>query len=349
MKKNVFLTIVLASLVLGCTAAGAGEETKLSGTQGLGILSFGTQSSTSIYPGSQLFLSLLLRNNALGSTSENVTVSLENVRPFTLIDCTGSLVDPEQDRLDNDSCSNPILFSDNGLLNSQHKLNYVFPDEELEVLWLLRAPTGGETAHNSYDHKIYVYLNYNYTMRSSVNVIGLSQDEVMKRRTEGVQVTGVRGDTITSAGDLGVDTSQTVQPMMFPTTKGRSPEYYLSFSIKNTVGAGGGLPRGVVNVTVHTPPGILIADKAESIDYDWDILECETPTGDGGEECVVNKKIESTSVIIGNNLVMPYEISTDELELLVDNSIGEKTYTFYIEMDYEYYISSDATLKVEII
>jgi len=334
------------------------QETKLTSWQGLGILSFEVQGNKDIPSGSQAYVSLLIRNNALGLKARDVIGRLENVEPFVFRNCTEGYVTSKDIYPVEGGCVNTALFNDNGKSYAEHHIRDLFNGEEMELLWLIRAPTGAETAQSIFNHKIYATLNYNYSTISTVNLIAMSQTEMTRRRQEG-EKWDIKGDTTNTAGDLSIDNSMTNQPMIFQTdgTNIVSPEYYLSFKIVDKGGQGNGMTAGDINVTIYIPDGIFVdPEKVIRKDYKWDCY-CSNGAHLAGDtnkracplsSCtLLNKQISTGEVITESLITLPFQIDSTELnDVLIASSIGEKTYTFYTQLDYQYRISADTTLKV---
>lgn len=351
MRKTIFaLTCII--LILGCIGTGKKNvaETKLTAYQGLGILSFEPRGGKEAPPGGENYLSLVVRNNAAGGKASNIVASIDNVEPFKIRDCKGNYVSSSDP---NTACVNPI-FLDTGYPYSQHRLSKLDSGEEMEMLWLIRAPAGPEITQSEYSQKIYATLSYDYTVSSGVNIVALSQDEITRRRTAKEDY-NVRGETTNTAGDLSINSETTVQPVIFPSEGEVSPTYYLIFNVENV---GQGLPQGDVFITIYAPKGIIVESNiARSPDYKWGVVDSNTADGtytirDNKLTCnmasSVYKKdcgITDTDIILGNTFILPFKIS--ELKTLNDAGITEKTYTFFIDVGYSYLISSDTQITVK--
>jgi hypothetical protein len=343
MKKNILLGIALIFLIFisGCTDTSSTTETKLQSYQGLGILSFtmgvAGSSRPEITVGSQDRINLLIRNNAEGETARNIVATIDNLAPFGVIDCRGNIYEPSQSRPETDDCSNPLLSDDDEITYSQHRLSNLFKNDEFELVWAVKAPTGPQTGQMTYEHTLYATLEYDYTVDSSISLIALSQDEVNRRRNEGEEYL-VSGKTINSAGDIKLDTSYTNQPLIYPSTQGStSPEFYLRFRADNQ---GTGLPNGNVAVRVFIPPEIAIEEsKVSSSEYDWYIKQDD-------ENEYLEKTLSANEVVLGKTLTIPFKIGQEELDSINQNAIGEKTYNMFVEMDYHYIITSEIVVRI---
>lgn len=334
MKK--WITILFAfSLVLllsGCAGgAKAPEEEKLYAWQGIGIISFGPQGGRIGTPASQTYLRMIIRNNAAGMEAKDVLATIDNVAPFKIRDESGAYHSPDELR----STSESPLFDDVDKYYSQHFIRNIYSDEEMELTWLVRAPTTPELAGNVYTHKLYATVQYNYSIGSSVNIIAISQDEVARRRNAGEEWE-IRGETTNTAGDLKIDTSFTTQPIIF--SKGASPEYYLKFIIKNVGEQNEGMPSGKVNVTVVYPSGVWVNKPvAEGSDYGWDSVDLA--------ENVANRLVDATGIILGKAYILPFEIR--EIDSLNSGGVSQKTYTFFVKIDYTYLISTETEIELQ--
>jgi len=341
MKKTIFALICMV-LVLGCagTSNKNSEEKKLTVYQGLGILAFEPRGGNEAPPGGENYLSLVVRNNAGGANAENIVASIDNVEPFVIRDCRGDYVLPSTIRTA--ECVNPI-FNDRNLPYTQHELTRLESGEEMEMLWLIRAPTGPEITQSEYSHTIYATLAYDYKVSAGVNIVALSQDEVTRRRTakENYNIVGI---TTNTAGDLSINTQTTTQPIIFPSTGSTSPTYYLIFNVENV---GQGLPQKKtgkpMRVTIYAPQGILVESTiAKSSDYGWTRVE---PDADNTYTIINEDESLVNDVILGNTFVLPFRIN--EIGTLNNAGITEKTYTFFIDVEYSYIISSETRIVVK--
>jgi hypothetical protein len=146
----------------------------------------------------------------------------------------------------------------------------MFPGEETEYYWRLRAPSADEISEISLKHPIYYDLEYSYKTSLTQNIIFMSQQEVLRRRQSGEEYQ-VSGETKNSAGELKIS-GTTQQPIVyfFSTAVGNS-EPAFSFALQYHVeNSGKGIPLSDVVVMFEIPKNNGIdSDSTTMKDYGW--------------------------------------------------------------------------------
>ena len=91
--KRIVALLFLTVFVSGCTQQAAGStkesETLLNKFQGIAVLQFAPLKAQ-LLPGASTYLQLRIRNNALGKTARNVTVRIEGLGLYHLLDCVSN-------------------------------------------------------------------------------------------------------------------------------------------------------------------------------------------------------------------------------------------------------------------
>lgn len=374
-QENLTSMLIITALfvsvfALGCSFLGSGEkvgnETKLDVTEGVGLV--GTLKIEELNPGLDGYLSLTVRNNLGGDSTYDVSVSLDNVLPFKIFEC-GKAQDPNTNR----TCQGQFDQDYNAPYRA-HKLSKMFPGEELEVFWRLRAPGTDEISNIALKHPIYYDIEYTYRTSFHQNIIMMSLQEVARKRQAGEswQVEGTAG---MGAGELRMD-SITTQPIVyqFENEPGGGAEQAFSFTYEfNIENKGTGIPISDVVILLELPPGIE-ADAGQSIAYKWlpykdssaQRAVCKTSSlKDSNENCLgwiervigeditnINKNktlvrvINHTDFVKQFALQAPLQISGTELKDLRDSNTPMKTYAFRSYAIYRYFIEGKEYITV---
>jgi len=273
-----FLSGILLAFVLGCTGPAGGEvnETKLEVNEGLGIV--GTLKIDELNPGLDGYISLTVRNNLGGENAHDVIVALDNVYPFTIFEC-GKANDPQCLRSNNptaSACINPAnCFGeydlDTSLAFRQHGTSIMFPGQELDMSWRVRAPSADDISDIALKHPIYYDIEYFYRTQFTQNVVFMSRDEVKRRQQVGEDYQ-VSGEAHTGAGELIVSGS-TQQPLVYFYSSGfGQAEYPFSFNLQYSVeNKGKGIPLSDVVILFELPEekDMVVADDVNLKSYGW--------------------------------------------------------------------------------
>jgi hypothetical protein len=259
MRKEIFVfgIMFLLVLALGCTGSGdiAINETKLEANEGLGIV--GSIKIDELNPGLDGYVSLTVRNNVGGEDARDIYVSLDNVKPFKIVECAGSNL-PNTER--SADCVG-IYNLDNSLPYRSHGTTKMFPGEEAEFYWRLQAPSADEISDISLKHPLYYDLEYGYKTSLTQNIIFMSQQELLRRRQSGEEYQ-VSGEAKNSNGELRIN-GNTQQPILY-FFSGSATEQNFAFSLQYHVeNIGKGIPRSDVVMLFELPPtGGIIPDNS---------------------------------------------------------------------------------------
>jgi len=259
--------MIFVSMMLGCSAFGGTQnETKLTVAEGIGVI--GTLNIEEMHPGLDGYISLTVRGNLGGETASNVRASLDNVEPFQIFEC-GRFVNNSSRIRTEDNCAGAFSM-DKNLPYRTHGESKMFPGEELEFFWRLRAPSKDDISNIALKHPIYYDLEYDYKTTFVQNIIFMSQQELLKRRQSG-EAYEVEGEASSGAGELRV-TGITRQPVVYffndPDNRG-SPESNFSFDIQYSVkNEGKGIPLSDVVVMIEIPRGKLAPANLRSTQLD---------------------------------------------------------------------------------
>lgn len=251
MKKIVFLLIGVL-LLSGCIREETTTETKITKTQGIGVLEYRAVVNEMLAD-TYNYVLLSVRNNAGGSSAKKIIASLENVQPFKMYECNQEQ-DPSDERL---SVCNQF-FDDVGIPYRSHRINQMLPNEEIQFFWNLQAPTDEEIVNMQYSQTIYYTLEYHYVSTVTQTIVGISQEEYLERSQEGP--VNIAGQTIKSPGEISLE-SKTQQPLIYSEGSATPLEFRLQFDISN-VGSG----------VLKPGTDILIAVKKDAL---TDVIEGE--------------------------------------------------------------------------
>ncbi|MBN1924095.1 MAG: hypothetical protein JW791_05050 [Nanoarchaeota archaeon] len=219
--KRVYFFLMIAVLILGCTAQEEPEtqsqtslqrESRCASNEDLCIIGTpGLLNRDGVYSSSDTFFSLVLRNNLQGQEAKNVEIQLKNVGPFKIVEGFTAIIENDSCRLevgvwgphierDITNSPNPQFVDDLGLPFAKHKLNVMYPNEEVEFTWRLRAPSFQEIADVAYEHSFDYVVSYDYSSGILQTVYAISESEYQRQ----LSITGNEPSTTgTITGSVG--------------------------------------------------------------------------------------------------------------------------------------------------
>ncbi len=340
MDLKKIIPILAVVLVLGCIQAPA-EETKLMESEGLGILLFGLPSNPEnpvieiekVPANSDAFLSLILRNNAEGDIAKDITVSLDNVEPFDIVEC-GDQHSPVAQRTE--ACYGSIY--DDRLEDDYrtHRINEMRPDEELEFFWVLKSPSKLITGGLYYQHPIYVSVNYHYHTSIYTGVAAMTFQEYSSRKSGGGSLTGT---STSSAGEV-IVYSQTSEPILY--VQGSPGSFVLKLLITNR---GNGIPKPneKVNLTIEFDKNLVelngetTVDVANQNQLRW--FNTEYGANKQDRESLLLQQIEPINLISNSYTInVPFK--------LLESNANYQILPFYVRISYDYSLESQTALGV---
>lgn len=376
MKKIILIGIVFAVFLSGCLfpaeKKGEVEEAVLEMFEGLGVLAFDPQFKE-VTSGSQFYVALVLRNNALGEDAKNIYVGLENVEPFKVLDCKGNkrrsdelrlnLTDSkcyfptgEETTLEHccyldginitlDMCClkqrgdeishlyDPEFDLDAYLTYKQHGMTKMYSGGERVFYWLIESPVSPKIADISYEHYFYYFINYDYFVTAAYPVTILSQEEETRLRMEGETAPTLLPST--SSGDIKIDFSKTQNPQLY--LKYGTTKYTLLFYYSNL---GKGVPVGTTNLVINLPknasdyPLVEIPNEARRLGWECGELKCELD-------------IETNQILDNTIFELPFTLRHEELGRLRRNNLPYETYIFFFNASYTYSLDGKTFIKVK--
>lgn len=259
MKKTIILVMGVL-LLSGCIRQETTTETKITSSQGIGVLEYRAVVNQML-TGTFNYVLLSVRNNAGGSSAKNIRASLENVQPFRMYECNQEQ-NPSAERLA--VCNQ--FFDDVGIPYRSHRVNQMLPNEELQFFWNIKAPPGEEIVNMQYSQVIYYTLEYDYVSTVTQTIVGISQEEYLERSQEGP--VSIAGQTITSPGEIRLE-SKTQQPLIYSEGSPTPLEFMLQFDIKNV---GNGVIKPGTDILVAVKKDALTSVKSsEAGDLGWDL------------------------------------------------------------------------------
>lgn len=352
--------LVFVLFLAGCVSpqTGGAQETKLEAFEGLGVLGFDAQFKE-VTSGSQFYVALVLRNNALGKEAKNIYVALENIEPFKIIDCKGNIRASDETRLnliDNQCYLNGVVRTldycclkqrgdeishlydpefdfDWRLPHKQHGMSKMYSGGERIFYWLLEAPISPKIADTSYEHYFYYFIDYDYIATGVYPITILSQEEEARLKIEGK--TAPILSSYISSGDLKMDFSKTQNPQLY--LKYGVTNYNLLFFYSNV---GKGTPYGTVELTVNLPKSAtnssLVEIPIEARRLGWDCTDF-----------ICKLSVDANQVLDSTVFELPFNLKADELERLRTNSLPYETYVFFFNTTYTYSLTGKTFIKVK--
>jgi len=280
-NKSLFIIPIILIFLMGCVSTDTSDkETTLTSVEDLSVIYFGApavggQEATfavqKVRPDNNAYLSVVIRNNALGDEASNIELSLENVKPFKIVECgvahePSEIRDFEEEKF---SCNTWAL--DNGKEVRTHFLETMFPNEEIEFIYILKAPSAEEIANVYYEQDIYYSLNYHYKVGAYQNIMAMTQEEYTRKRNNNENTIGSAGIT---AGALRA--TPNLQTVIY--SPGVEQNFLYEYSLTN---AGKGIikPDSYVNVSISFPNAVTTTTTGNWVD----ISDCELNT-DSGEK-----------------------------------------------------------------
>ena len=373
MKREFILFICMTLIIFSMGCIGREpidfEETELDVEEGVGIID--TMRIDELRPGLSGFVSLIVRSNLEGAGASDIRIGLENVRPFKIIECGEDHANPNANR----DCAGQ-LDEDYILPVKTRGTARIFPGEELEVFWRLRAPTKDEISDIALKHPLYYNIEYSYSVNFRQNVIFMSQDEMLRRRQAGENYV-ISGETGSTAGEIRFS-SATRQPVYYTfdqlpgsNTAEEPFDFVLSYSARNR---GNGFPiSDVVLILKHPEKGIEPNEGEGILDaYGWikwddfEKEECNTDLkeelcsewlsrifDDDWDEITKNKNILLFKIIRREEFIpeftvhAPMQITSSEMtDELRDANVPLKIYSFNMYAAYRYYIEGKEYINV---
>ncbi len=360
LKKNIVFAILLFSslFVMGCVSNNSTEkETTLTSVEDLGVIYFGApaiggQEATfavqKVRPENNAYLSVVIRNNALGDEASNIELSLDNVEPFKIVEC-GVAHEPNDIRdTSKDEFSCNTWAPDNGKQVRTHFLEHMFPNEEIEFIYILQAPSSSEIANVYYEHNIYYTLNYHYKVGAYEEIQAMTQEEFTRKSTNKENILGNAGIT---AGALRATPKQ--QTVIY--SPGIKQNFLYEYTLTN---AGKGIikPNSYVNVSIQYPNAVEIPSYGEWIDISHCQINAES--GEKGKWCAWYRKEYGIGEgeDIGNVIVASFP----SIEFITEKPITmqfnlKESYTnmplqslkFYMRISYDY--MQEGTTKIGVL
>ncbi len=233
MKKELLLLGVVALIIFvaGCTSSNnqsSEQETTEVDNQPAELLCSGNEDICVLgepgFLGREYIMSnhditytVTLRNNLYGREAKNVKVQLKNVGPFKIVEgvehneVDGSCVLTQGVWSSGDirtivNSPQPQFIDDLGQPFSVHFLKVMYPDEEVEFSWNLRAPDYQEIADVVYPHTIDWSVSYDYTSGLLQTVYVINEQEYQRElRVNGVEPT-TTGTVTGEVGAIDIDT-----------------------------------------------------------------------------------------------------------------------------------------------
>ncbi len=275
LKYVLILSVFFLALAFGCIGGGESEfnETKLEVEEGVGIVD--TLKIEELNPGLDGYVSLTIRSNLGGEGASNVIIGIDNVKPFKIVEC-GADRDPEEIRGEN--CAGQ-LDKDRNLPFRMRGTAKLFPGEELDVFWRLKAPSKDEISDIALKHPLYYDVEYDYRVNFHQSIIFMSQNEMLRRRQAGEDYI-IEGESGGGAGELRF-TGTTQQPVIyfFDYEPGSEQESDFNFALQYFVeNKGKGFPLSDVVLLLEYPANNKIepdsnipegSDKTNYEIYGW--------------------------------------------------------------------------------
>lgn len=347
-KKNLIILVLVALVFLssGCslgtftgTSQTQPEEEKLAEFEGIGILNFDLKTGYTgnrINPGAQAFISLAIRNNALGDNAKNVIASIQNVD--NIIDCQGNKWDPKVNRSREDvpDCEGNNFYTLNHNLRvNQQGISKIRPGEEIQFLYQTEIPSKEELAGISQEREIHYTLSYDYSKHMTYSVKAMSSEEFISRRRQKEEGVDVSHQYTSTAGAVEIE-PDLPEPITY-NLQGESPEYDLILRIKNK---GKGLPTPGKNASLVVSFNKTTLNALEPGKYGWVKLE------DGEGYIKYEKELTSSDIILENTKRFRFELDEEYLSSLQENIVPLTSFSFNFDLNYSYMRRGSETLQV---
>ncbi|MCK4715026.1 MAG: hypothetical protein KAT35_05585, partial [Candidatus Aenigmarchaeota archaeon] len=310
------------------------EETELYTFQGLGVTQYGLPVLGAGAPigvevvaaGSDAYISLILRNNAEGSEATNIKVSLQNIEPFQVREC-GSVYGPTENRATSGGVPNeycPPYQEDGGYPYSTHFVSRMFPDEEIEYFWTLRAPESEKIGNMYYEQKIYYTVEFHYKVSMYQSLMAMTQAEFTRRSSEGKAVTGT---SETTNGEIRIR-STTNEPVRYSADSSEGQSLLMEYEISNINPAGIPKPESKVILSL-TVPDSYVSIPSDIGDWEWTLASHPSCTV-SGQSC--SDWLESEYEITNTNIVDRTIIK--EINAYILRDVNDE-YTIYAPLELE--------------
>ena len=374
MKKIILLItgIFLIAFLMGCLGAtGDFKETKLDVEEGIGVI--GTLRIEELRPGLAGYISLTIRSNLEGAGASDIIISLDNVRPFKILECGEEISDVSENRKDTPGCLGN-LDMDRDLPFKSRGTSRVFPGEELEVFWRLRAPGKDDISDIALRHPLYYSVEYTYSVNFRQNIIFMSQEEMLRRRERGEDYI-LHGETGSTAGEIRFS-GATRQPIYYafdfePGGDAESEfDFVLSYSVDNR---GKGFPLSDIVIILESLDDGVSYDLNLLEEYRWQTYENmkEETCHDGDKEvnCIewleeifdeaweesIDHENALYRIIRRHDFIDRFNIHTPlhitggrdgEMTKLRDGNIPLTIYSFNVHAAYRYYIEGKEYINV---
>ncbi len=374
-NKKILLMIFFVSsiaITMGCIGGGGDfEETKLDVEEGVGLID--TLRIEELRPGLSGYVSLTVRSNFEGAGSSDVRISLDNINPFLILECGEEWGKEALDEKRPENCFGQ-LDQDEFLPIRTRGTSRIFPGEEIEVFWRIRAPSKDEISDIALRHPLYYNVEYIYSVNFRQNIIFMSQEEMIRRRERGEDYV-MTGETRSTAGEIRFS-GATRQPIYYsfdypaggpPET--RSFDFVLSYSVENR-GKGFPISDIVLIMTYPKEDGVYYNEDILR-DYGWHTGLNDLTCHDGNEEGVdcenwlkedVFEEDEWRRIVAGDNVLFrvvdrrdfidrfnihtPLIITSDRMNVLRDRNIPIEIHSFNVYAAYRYYIEGKEYINV---
>jgi hypothetical protein len=364
MKKLIALiSIVFLVFVFGCLQTGPVKETVLAPNEGVGLALPGfSLLDKVIRPNSITFLSISIRNNAEGQIAKNVIVSIDNIEPFKLVSCNGSVTEPTTLYSEIPECGIYYDLDMRGkdgaspLHLNQHGTSELLQGQELELMWTLKSPPqellGGicmcETNNNP--HLLYYTMDYDYKMIAQENIVYMSNDEYRKIKQENGTV-NIPSTFEQTAGEFQISHLTQIPKLYFATTE-LAQGTDLSYEIYNR---GRGFSPSGITIVIEYPAQMEPSSAYK--DFGWktsDELNEEEKTAvrrnfpEMNMENILVRQISEDRIRPGIKfpVTAPLELKKEELGSLIAFSIPQKTYNVGVYLYYTYRVENVGKISV---
>jgi len=376
------ISLIFLAFSFGCIGQETEtNETKLEVEEGVGVV--GTLKIDELHPGLDGYISLTVRSNLGGEGARNVYISLDNVKPFKLVECGNEISEPSRNRsLDN---CNGFLDLDKNLPYRTRGTVKLFPGEELDVFWRLKAPSVNEISDIALKHPIYYDVEYDYHVNFHQSIVFMSQNEMLRRRQAGEEYL-IQGESASTAGEIRFK-SITQQPILFAfdyQPGSDNPEKDFSFVLSYLVeNKGHGFPISDVIVILEYPQDIKPQEDVLNA-YGWKewnkwngkinvteyqpgvgavTKEVNCRTGIGEENCkdwineifkdekinqdrLLVKVIKREDFVESFTINAPMVLKGEVKKELRDRNIPLKIYPFKVYVGYRYFIEGKEYITV---